>query len=155
MQLNAVKITEMFNIPCQPYEAKSALIALTVGMVFASRLPIPSAPVNDAENHFTTQIKPVLRAWCSEFNECYVLDCPRVIDHARSFWLVRYQAAHPGGNLFVNTGGGFFNSYLGVSRVFSPDDCALLCAHENTVFQLAQRLTQCMNAYLAEQANVV
>lgn len=74
--------------------SRSEYVAIAVGAIAASVLPLPTSAVNNPTNHWILQHESTLKALLSELNERYVLDIKMASTIARQVYLARYRRVY-------------------------------------------------------------
>lgn len=74
--------------------SRGEYIAIAVGAVAASVLPLPSSPVNNPTNHWLLQHESTLKTLLSQLNELYVIDIKLATTIARQVYLARYRRVY-------------------------------------------------------------
>lgn len=131
---------------------RTRIIALAVALALSNEATIPSSQVDSAASHFITVIRPATDVALSAFNENVIFDCKAACDHFRSFWLLRYTAAHPTSRSLFSLADSFFESIFGVGSFMAPETVAFLNAHKSEVLMVAMAAAEAFAAMKAENA---
>lgn len=96
-------------------QSRNKVLAAGVALAVASRLPVPSAPVEDVGSYFNLQIGTLFQDPISDFNEACVFDMKAAAEFVRMFWMLRYSACHPQSALIFAEQScyGFFDTIAG------------------------------------------
>lgn len=73
---------------------RSEYVAIAVGAIAASILPLPSSPVNNPTNHWLLQHESTLKQLLSDLNESYIVDIKLALTVARQTYLARYRRVY-------------------------------------------------------------
>jgi hypothetical protein len=73
---------------------RSEYVAVAVGAIAASILPLPTSPVNNPTNHWILQCESTLKTLLSQLNEMYVIDIKQSLTIARQVYLARYRRVY-------------------------------------------------------------
>lgn len=73
---------------------RSEYVAIAVGAIAASVLPLPTSAVNNPTNHWILQHESSLKGLLSQLNELYVLDLKMSMTIARQVYLARYRRVY-------------------------------------------------------------
>lgn len=128
---------------------RNQVMAAAIALAISARLPLPSGPVQDVENHWNFHVAGLLNDPLSEINEGAVFDIKAAVAFARQFWLLRYASAHPSAQLsFADQSPfGFFDTLAGVALYVSPENHAFVNEHKACIFQLAVLATRLINEH--------
>lgn len=129
--------------------ARPHVVAATVALAISRLLPIPSAPVEDYSNFYTTQALPTARTLVDQFNSGVIIDCKQVLELTRQFWNLRYNAAHPLILGFATTKYGFFDTIIGVGLFVSEEAHCMLNEHKDKILLLAGEVANVFATELA------
>lgn len=119
-------VTVMQNIRASVQE-RYRIAAIAIGYACACNSNLPSAEVENAEEHYRMNVEQFSKRVISSLNEVTVIDTSLALEFARKFWLLRYEAVHKCPRMDALPGD-FFASVFGVPKYFSPD----LIAFANT-----------------------
>lgn len=128
---------------------RGQVMAAAIGLALATRLPIPSAPVADLETHWNFQLAQLANDPLSDLNECVVFDTTAAITYVRTFWQLRYAAAHPSSQLAfaAQSPYGFFDTLAGVSLYVAPEAHCFVNENRAAIFQLAVTAMRLINEH--------
>lgn len=117
--------------------------SIALGVAVSRLVPMPTAAVESAEEHFSTNVRAAVSAMVSAFNEEIVVDVDLAIETARGFWLIRYFNAYPQDNLLVGANGeGCFLLKLSGGLRFLNADVGTFCdANTEMMITLMNRIT--------------
>ena len=135
---------------------RSKVLGAAIALAVAAIGNLPTSPVDNVAEHYAHQVATDARRWVGEFNEQFVIDSKAVADQARTYWMLRYTAAHP---LTVpvyslNKGHGFFDAIIGVGLYVDDDQYALLNKHRSQILALAAHAQATIAALIERNANV-
>lgn len=102
--------------------------AIAIGYACACNSQLPSAEVDNAEEHYLVNVESFTKRVVSALNEVSSIDTSMAIEFARKFWLLRYEAVHkcPRMGTVPND---FFASVFGVPKYFSPETVQFANTH--------------------------
>jgi len=115
---------------------RSKIVAVAVAYAVATMAALPSSPVDSASNQFSMSVLPEARNIISDFNENMVFDCRESVDAVRSFWLMRYTAAHPLSTPLFSVERSFFENIIGVETFVSPDFYEFVNKYKTEILRL-------------------
>lgn len=125
---------------------RSKVLGLALGLAISRCLNLPSTAVENPHVYFTGQELPRVRNMVDAFNENVIVDCAGAVEAARSFWHLRYGAAHPATVKIVSTDWGFIDTIVGAPNVIPEEICKLANEHNNQVIFLANVFIDCMKS---------
>lgn len=73
---------------------RSEYVAIAVGAIAASIMPLPTSAVNNPTNHWALQHESTLKVLLSQLNEMYVIDIKQALTIARQVYLARYRRVY-------------------------------------------------------------
>lgn len=112
-----------------PIKDRHRIAAIAIGYACACNSALPSAEVENAQQHYINNVEPFAKRVISAFNEATVLDTASALEFARNFWLMRYDAIHKCPRM-ETIPGDFFCSVFGVAKYFSEE--AVAFANKNS-----------------------
>ena len=101
--------------------SRSKIIAMAVAVALSNANHIPSSEVGNVNEYFNTQVLPKIRMMIGEFNENVVFDAAGAVEYTKTFWMLRYTAAHPVSSPIYNYDCSFFEAMMGVGTFVSSD----------------------------------
>jgi hypothetical protein len=115
---------------------------LTTAIALAqSRLvPLPTAPVASPANYYNLQVLNTVMNSLGELNEQIVFDLKCAINETRQFWLLRYNAAHPG-ILPIVSDVGFVDTIVGAGIVLDKDLHCFANKYKDQILRIATDVT--------------
>ena len=123
-------------------EAKKAS-SIALGVAISRLLPIPTAEVGNAEEHWARSVQRAAELLVAEFNENLVVNLDLALETARGFWLVRYFSAFPcvDSALASSGEGEFLLKLTGGLRFLNADTCTYCATNQVGMIQLLNRIT--------------
>lgn len=116
---------------------RSEILAAAIARAIANVQPLPSSAVDSAVNYFNTQVLPNVRNAVSDWNESMVFNTKSALDFARSFWMIRYNAAHPNARPLYDSPYDFFCTTMGVNGYISEVQYNFLNEQKETILALS------------------
>lgn len=107
-----------------PVSDRSRLLAISVALAIACRIPVPSEDLESPAEHYTYNIAPTALRIVSEFNEATILDLRYAEQIGRMFWLQRYDVLHKCPILVGQND--FFQELFGVPSFFSETEVSFI-----------------------------
>lgn len=114
---------------------KNAIVALACARAVLDRLQMPSAPVENSVEYFTTQYKEQIATLIGEINEMCVIDFEQAIDFINTLWKMKYKFVFPQGRLFSNYVSSFA-TFLGLSSLVTPELFKIIDSEEKELVRL-------------------
>lgn len=135
--------------------SRTRIAAAGVAVATAYSQSVPSAPVESAEDFYTTNCIALAKGEVSEYNEEAVIDVQSAMDLTHKFWLLRYNSAHQAA-LTPPKKGAFLSSLTGIARFFSNEEVDFLNEYAEEIFTIVMAIQKVKrNTAKEEQANVV
>lgn len=115
-----------------PVQERHRAAAIAIGYACACNSQLPSAEVDNAEEHYRVNVETFAKRVISTLNEVSNIDTTQALEFARKFWLLRYEAVHkcPRMDTVPND---FFASVFGVPKYFSPDTVQFANAQSSNI----------------------
>lgn len=123
--LNYLKLSSNIN---EPYVVRKKIVSLAVGYAIACHIPMPTTKVVNHCDFFDLNKEMYVRTWAGTFNEATPLDISEVVENARNFWVMRYNAVYNCPSLDI-VEGDFFQSLFGAPNHFNEETVTLLNKH--------------------------
>lgn len=117
--------------------ARSRIVTTAVAIALAASAPLPTSPVDDAAGYFAQNAEEAVRCLGDCFNESVVFDLRACLEQARSFWLMRYSAAHPNQANFFAGNYCFYTALVGGGLLISPEQYEFNNKHKLPILHLA------------------
>lgn len=115
---------------------RSKIIAAALALAISNLACVPSTEVESAAAHFNTNVMPEVNRMVSLWNENMVFDYRACIEQTRSFWMLRYTAAHPISRPVYSLDTNFFESAMGVGTFVSAEMQKFLNENKTTILYL-------------------
>lgn len=131
---------------------RSRIIAVAIAVAISNLAVLPTSQVSAPSNHFNMQVLPCVNALVSQFNENLIFDCKAVVEHVRSFWMLRYTATHPSSRPIYSLNMTFFEAMQGVGTFVSPELYQFTSEFRDQILYLSTVAAEIV--YSMEQTNV-
>ena len=106
--------------------------AIAIGYACACNSPLPSAEVDNAEEHYRVNVESFTKRIVSTLNEVSLFDVVMAMEFARKFWMLRYEAVHKCPRM-ASVPNDFFASVFGVPKYFSPETVQFANANADNI----------------------
>lgn len=123
-------------------------IALARALVWNRALP--SSPVESPVLFYRTQISPQVTDMICMINEMAMVDVTAVQDFAESFWMTRYNTAHPKPNVLALDKERAVEDFFGLSRTVSPETITLIKQYNTELTILINGFVELIGCLSAE-----
>jgi cbb3-type cytochrome oxidase subunit 1 len=118
---------------------RGKIIGAAVGIAIANKLALPSLQLEvEPSNYFNTQVALGASDLIARFNEEVVFDTRYCREAMRAFWLLRYSAAYPGAQFYVEAKLGFVDSIVGATLYLAPEMHEFCNAHKDEIINLVR-----------------
>lgn len=123
---------------CGAPKDRGTVTAMAIAVAMACAAPLPTSPVESAQEFYNSTIREDLEFHMAAFNENLVFDAAAAAVWARQVWMTRYRAAHPATSANVLSECTFFETLFGVPLTLAPQDVASFNANKNPILHLAK-----------------
>lgn len=116
---------------------RARIVAAAVAVAISRTRPIPSAPVVSPPSYFVDQVLPQALSLIDEYNEEIILDVKYCTEMLRTFWMVRYTAAHNSHAVVPAGSYTFFETMMGVPNMVAEVDMCFFAKYQLPIYLLA------------------
>lgn len=107
-------------------KSRTPEVSLSLGFAIATRLAIPSSPIEDLLLFFKTQHQISADSTIYAFNEITILDKESVLSYVQKFYQHRYNSIYPKQGMFaLNKERGLID-FFGLSKTFSEVELSII-----------------------------